>query len=44
MRVDEFYERKRFVAVGGARVAYYEEGQGEPLLLVHASGAVRATA
>jgi pimeloyl-ACP methyl ester carboxylesterase len=35
MRVDEFSERKRFVAVGGARVAYYEEGQGEPLLLVH---------
>jgi pimeloyl-ACP methyl ester carboxylesterase len=35
VRVDEFSERKRFVGVGGARVAYYEEGHGEPLLLVH---------
>jgi 2-hydroxymuconate-semialdehyde hydrolase len=35
MRVDDFAQRKRFVRVGTARVAYREEGHGEPLLLVH---------
>ncbi len=35
MRLDRFSEKKRFVRVGEARVAYYEEGDGEPLLLLH---------
>jgi pimeloyl-ACP methyl ester carboxylesterase len=35
MRLDRFSEKKRFVRVGEARVAYYEEGSGEPLLLLH---------
>ena len=30
-----FSEKKRFVKVGKADVAYYEEGNGEPLLLLH---------
>jgi pimeloyl-ACP methyl ester carboxylesterase len=33
--MDTFFERKRFQTVGTARVAYYEEGSGEPLLLLH---------
>jgi pimeloyl-ACP methyl ester carboxylesterase len=35
MRVEDFSERKRFVGVGSARVAYYEEGHGEALMLLH---------
>jgi len=35
MRLDRFSEKKRFVRVGEARVACYEEGDGEPLLLLH---------
>ncbi len=35
MRVDRFSEKKRSLDVGEARVAYYEEGSGEPLLLLH---------
>jgi pimeloyl-ACP methyl ester carboxylesterase len=35
MKLDRFSEKKRFVRVGEARVAYYEEGSGEPLLLLH---------
>jgi len=35
MRVDRLSEKKRFLDFGGARVAYYEEGNGEPLLLIH---------
>jgi pimeloyl-ACP methyl ester carboxylesterase len=35
MRLDPFSEKKRFLDVGDARVAYYEEGNGEPLLLLH---------
>src|SRR5215208_872553 len=35
MRVDRFSEKKRLLHVGEARVAYYEEGSGEPLLLLH---------
>jgi pimeloyl-ACP methyl ester carboxylesterase len=35
MRLDRFSEKKRFLDVGEARVAYYEEGDGEPLLLLH---------
>jgi pimeloyl-ACP methyl ester carboxylesterase len=35
MRVDRFSEKKRSLDVGEARVAYYEEGNGEPLLLLH---------
>jgi pimeloyl-ACP methyl ester carboxylesterase len=35
MKLDRFSEKKRFVRVGEARVAYYEEGDGEPLLLLH---------
>src|SRR5918995_7317807 len=35
MRLDRFSEKKRFLDVGEARVAYYEEGNGEPLLLLH---------
>jgi len=35
MRKDRFSEQKRVIAVGDARVAYYEEGEGQPLLLLH---------
>ena len=35
MGLDLFSEKKRFVRVGKADVAYYEEGNGEPLLLLH---------
>src|SRR5215204_2830468 len=35
MGLDLFSEKKRFVKVGKADVAYYEEGNGEPLLLLH---------
>jgi pimeloyl-ACP methyl ester carboxylesterase len=35
MRLDPFSQKKRFVRVGEARVAYYQEGDGEPLLLLH---------
>jgi pimeloyl-ACP methyl ester carboxylesterase len=35
MSPDPFSEQKRYVNVGEARVAYYEEGSGEPLLLLH---------
>src|SRR5215216_1966678 len=35
MRPDRFSEQKRYVEVGEARVAYREEGDGEPLLLLH---------
>jgi pimeloyl-ACP methyl ester carboxylesterase len=35
MKLDSFSARKRFVTVGSTRVAYYEEGEGEPLLLLH---------
>lgn len=35
MKLDTFSEKKRFVSVGEARVAYYDEGHGEPLLLLH---------
>ena len=32
---DPFSAKKRFLGVGEARVAYYEEGSGKPLLLLH---------
>src|SRR5829696_4322265 len=35
MMLDPFSQKKRYVSVGEARVAYYEEGSGEPLLLLH---------
>lgn len=35
MKLDGFSANKRFVSVGDTRVAYYEEGEGEPLLLLH---------
>ena len=35
MRLDRFSEKKRFLDLGEARVAYYEEGSGEPVLLLH---------
>lgn len=35
MKLDPFSQRKRFMTVGDARVAYYEEGEGPPLLLIH---------
>lgn len=35
MKLDPFSQRKRFMTVGNARVAYYEEGEGAPLLLIH---------
>ena len=35
MRLDRFSEKKRFLDLGEVRVAYYEEGNGEPLLLLH---------
>jgi pimeloyl-ACP methyl ester carboxylesterase len=38
MGLDSFSHRKRFVTVGDARIAYYEEGEGTPLDI---PGAVR---
>lgn len=35
MKLDAFSEKKRFVQVGEDRVAYYEEGSGTPILLLH---------
>jgi len=35
MKLDEFSAKKRSVAVGNARVAYYEAGAGDALLLLH---------
>lgn len=35
MNLDAFSVRKQFVLVGDSRVAYYEEGRGAPLLLLH---------
>ncbi len=35
MKLDEFSAEKRAVAVGNARVAYYEAGGGDALLLLH---------
>jgi 2-hydroxymuconate-semialdehyde hydrolase len=35
MSLDRLSEQKRYVEVGEARVAYHEEGDGEPLLLLH---------
>ena len=35
MGKDRFSEQKRVIAVGDARVAYYEAGEGETLLLLH---------
>jgi pimeloyl-ACP methyl ester carboxylesterase len=33
--VDPFSAKKRFIQIGGARVAFFEEGLGPPLLLLH---------
>ena len=33
--MDAFSRKKRFVRVGDASVAYYEDGEGAPLLLLH---------
>ena len=33
--LDEFSRRKRYVEVAGQRVAYIDEGAGEPMLLLH---------
>jgi pimeloyl-ACP methyl ester carboxylesterase len=35
MGYDAFSRRKRFLDIGKAKVAYYEEGEGKPLLLLH---------
>jgi len=35
MERDPFSQKKRFLDVGEAKVAYYEEGEGKPLLLLH---------
>ena len=35
MRLDSFSARKRFLTIGQAKVAYYEEGGGDPLVLLH---------
>lgn len=35
LAVDPFSLRKRFVHVADARVAYYEDGHGEPVVLLH---------
>ena len=35
MKLDPFSQRKRFMTVGDARVAYHEEGEGPLLLLIH---------
>ncbi len=34
-RLEAFSSAKKFVQVGDYRVAYYEEGEGQPLLLLH---------
>lgn len=34
-RLDAFSRAKKFVDVGDYRIAYYEEGEGQPLLLLH---------
>jgi pimeloyl-ACP methyl ester carboxylesterase len=33
--IDQFSERKKFVDVGSARVAYVDEGAGPPVILLH---------
>ncbi len=33
--MEEFSRRKRFIDVSGHRIAYVDEGEGEPLLLLH---------
>jgi pimeloyl-ACP methyl ester carboxylesterase len=35
MEIDVFSLAKDFVRVGDARVAYHQDGQGPPLLLLH---------
>lgn len=35
MKIDDFSAKKSFVGVGDARVAYFEEGNGTPLLFLH---------
>src|SRR5918995_5327145 len=35
MERDPFSQKKRFLDVGEAKVAYYEEGEGKLLLLLH---------
>lgn len=35
MKRDPFSEKKKFMPVGDASVAYYEEGDGAPVLLLH---------
>lgn len=35
MNQDLFSEKKKFLTAGEARVAYYEEGRGAPVLLLH---------
>ena len=35
MKLDAFSKAKRSVRVGGARVAYYEAGEGDPVVLLH---------
>ena len=35
MKLDSFSAKKQFIPVGDARVAYYEEGSGVPILLLH---------
>ena len=35
MQMDAFSAKKRRIQVDGAWVAYYEEGSGPPLLLLH---------
>lgn len=35
MKLHSFSEKKRFVQIGDVRVAYYEEGGGVPILLLH---------
>jgi pimeloyl-ACP methyl ester carboxylesterase len=35
MRLDAIAAHKRVVDVGSTRIAYYDEGQGPPILLLH---------
>ncbi len=35
MEIDEFSARKQYIQVGEARVAYYEEGEGQSVVLLH---------
>src|SRR6266540_945351 len=35
MKLDAFSKTKRYVHVNGARVAYYEAGEGDPVVLLH---------